>query len=81
MRNLRANAFAGRSGTELRPMAIHRRRSISLSRHLPVAPFDGSLSSNLNETAVRLWTDPSFDEDGESVAATRSMRSRTARMA
>jgi hypothetical protein len=33
-----------------------------------VAVTDGSLMRNVNKTAVRLWTDRSFDEDGESVA-------------
>ena len=30
------------------------------SRHLPVAVVDGSLTENLNEIGVRLWTDRSL---------------------
>jgi hypothetical protein len=35
------------------------------SRHLPVAVVDGSLTKNLNEIRVRLWTGPSLDQYGE----------------
>lgn len=30
-----------------------------------MAVVDGSLTKNLNEIRVRLWTDPSFDQDGK----------------
>ena len=35
------------------------------SLHLPVASTEGSVTQNLNRIGVRLWTDPSFDQDGE----------------
>jgi hypothetical protein len=31
------------------------------SRHLPVVPTEGSLTSNLSKIVVRLWTDRSFE--------------------
>jgi hypothetical protein len=36
---------------------------LSRSRHLPVGVVDGSLTENLNKTGVRLWTDPSLDQN------------------
>jgi hypothetical protein len=30
------------------------------SRHLPVVPTEGSLTTNLNKIGVRLWTDSSL---------------------
>ena len=35
------------------------------SRHLPVAVTDGSLTENLNEIGVRLWTDRSHVEGAD----------------
>jgi hypothetical protein len=32
-------------------------RILPRSRHLPVASTDGSLTENLNEIGVRVWTD------------------------
>ncbi len=42
------------------------------SRHLPLASTEGSLTRNLNEIGVRLWTDCSLDEDAEISGARRS---------
>jgi hypothetical protein len=38
---------------------IVNRTVLPLSRHLPIASTDGSLTKNLNKTGVRLWTESS----------------------
>jgi hypothetical protein len=48
------------------------RPSLPRSLHRPVAVVDGSLTKNTNRIGVRLWTDRSFDKDGEIRARARS---------
>jgi hypothetical protein len=41
------------------------RRILCRSRHLPSIPFAGSRTWKINKTGVRLWIDPSIDENRE----------------
>jgi hypothetical protein len=47
-------SFAGKQTARALANSFACRRSL----HLPVAPTEGSLTSNLNGIRVRLWTDP-----------------------